>query len=213
MGTPRLNREEILLLKEAFQIFDSDKDGKITTKELGAAMRALGHHPTDAELEDMITKADLNRDGTVDFKEFVVMMADKMQPSTTLEAEIKEAFKVFDTNRDGFIEPEELRQVLANLGEKVTLQDAVQMINEADMDGDGRVCCLRRICRTNHTTRTTTFTAHTTGPVFNLGGPEDQSKRPTSSKTKTKKPFSVQKGSPVSKSRQGKSSTERKRKK
>ena len=51
--------------------------------------------------QEMITSADLNRDGTVDFKEFVVMMADKMQPSTTLEAEIREAFKVFDKNKDG----------------------------------------------------------------------------------------------------------------
>ena len=49
-ASPRLTREEIQLLKETFQVFDTDRDGKITYLELGKAMRTLGHHPTQEEL-------------------------------------------------------------------------------------------------------------------------------------------------------------------
>ena len=40
--------------KEAFDIFDKDKKGLITPKELGAVMKSLGQNPTDAELFDML---------------------------------------------------------------------------------------------------------------------------------------------------------------
>lgn len=57
--------------------------------------------------------------GTIDFEEFLTMMARKMKETDT-EEEMKEAFKVFDKDGDGFITVSELRQVMANLGEKLT---------------------------------------------------------------------------------------------
>jgi calmodulin len=43
-------------------MFDKDGDGTITTKELGTVMRALGQHPTEKELHNMISEVDA--DGT-----------------------------------------------------------------------------------------------------------------------------------------------------
>ena len=48
----------VLELREAFNLFDQDGDGKITSQELGTVMRRLGHNPTDAELDDMIHEVD-----------------------------------------------------------------------------------------------------------------------------------------------------------
>ncbi len=45
-------------MKEAFQLFDKDGNGTISTKELGMAMRSLGQNPTEAELQDMINDVD-----------------------------------------------------------------------------------------------------------------------------------------------------------
>ncbi|PPS06835.1 hypothetical protein GOBAR_AA13816 [Gossypium barbadense] len=53
--------------------------------------------------------------------------------------ELKEAFKVFDRDQDGFISANELRQVMMNMGERLTMEEAEQMIREADLDGDGVV--------------------------------------------------------------------------
>lgn len=41
-------------LEEAFFLFDYDKDGKITSRELGAAVRSVGLNPTEGELKEMI---------------------------------------------------------------------------------------------------------------------------------------------------------------
>jgi len=42
----------------AFQLFDRNKDGYISCKELGVVMRSLGQNPTDDELKDMINEVD-----------------------------------------------------------------------------------------------------------------------------------------------------------
>jgi len=131
---------QIAEFKEAFSLFDKDGDGTITTKELGTVMRSLGQNPTETELQDMINEvdADGNGNGTIDFPEFLTMMARKMK-DTDCEEEIREAFRVFDKDGNGFISAAELRHVMTNLGEKLTDEEVVEMIREADLDGDGQV--------------------------------------------------------------------------
>jgi calmodulin len=79
-------------------------------------MRSLGQNPTEAELQDMINEVDADGNGTIDFPEFLTMMARKMR-DTDSEEEIKEAFKVFDKDGNGYISAAELRHVMTNLGE------------------------------------------------------------------------------------------------
>lgn len=76
--------------------------------------------------------------GTIDFSEFLTMMARKMK-ETDSEDELREAFKVFDKDGNGFISSAELRHVMRNLGEKLTDEEVDEMIKEADIDGDGQV--------------------------------------------------------------------------
>ncbi|RUS78962.1 hypothetical protein EGW08_013264, partial [Elysia chlorotica] len=134
----QLNEEQIAEFKEAFSLFDKDGDGTITTKELGTVMRSLGQNPTEAELQDMINEVDADGNGTIDFPEFLTMMARKMKDTDT-EEELREAFRVFDKDGNGFISAAELRHVMTNLGEKLTDEEVDEMIREADTDGDGQV--------------------------------------------------------------------------
>ena len=115
----QLTEEQIAEFKEAFSLFDKDGDGTITTKELGTVMRSLGQNPTEAELQDMINEVDADGNGTIDFPEFLSLMARKMKDTDT-EEELIEAFKVFDRDGNGFISAAELRHVMTNLGEKLT---------------------------------------------------------------------------------------------
>ncbi|TVY64325.1 Calmodulin [Lachnellula suecica] len=112
--------------------------GQITTKELGTVMRSLGQNPSESELQDMINEVDADNNGTIDFPEFLTMMARKMK-DTDSEEEIREAFKVFDRDNNGFISAAELRHVMTSIGEKLTDDEVDEMIREADQDGDGRI--------------------------------------------------------------------------
>ena len=114
--------------------------GEITTKELGTVMRSLGQNPSESELQDMINEVDADNNGTIDFPEFLTMMARKMK-DTDSEEEIREAFKVFDRDNNGFISAAELRHVMTSIGEKLTDDEVDEMIREADQDGDGRIDC------------------------------------------------------------------------
>ena len=100
-------------------------------------MRSLGQNPTEAELQDMINEVDADGNGTIDFPEFLNLMARKMK-DTDSEEELQ-AFKVFDKDGNGTISAAELRHVMTNLGEKLTDEEVDEMIREADVDGDGEV--------------------------------------------------------------------------
>ncbi|XP_048440522.1 calmodulin-like protein 11 isoform X2 [Pyrus x bretschneideri] len=97
-----LSEEQIVEFKEAFCLFDKDGDGCITVDELATVIRSLDQNPTEKELHDMISEVDVDGNGTIEFAEFLSLMANKMK-ETDAEEELKEAFKVFDKDQNGYI--------------------------------------------------------------------------------------------------------------
>ena len=134
----QLTEEQIAEFKEAFSLFDKDGDGTITTKELGTVMRSLDQSPTEAELQVMINEVDADDNGTIDFPEFLTMMARKMKDADS-EEEIREAFTAFEKDANGFISVAQLRHLMTNVGEKLTDAEVDEMVRELDVDGDGKV--------------------------------------------------------------------------
>lgn len=133
-----LSDEKIAEFRTAFEIFDRDKDGKISKKELGTIMRNLGQTPTEVELTEMINEVDIDGNGTIDFREFLGLMVRKMKDSD-LDEELYEAFKVFDRDGNGFITSHELKNVMSGLGEYLTPEEVDDLVREADLDGDGQI--------------------------------------------------------------------------
>lgn len=125
-------------LKEAFSMFDNDKDGQITVVELGKVMEKLGQKLSRSELEKMISKIDKNGNGSINYKDFKTMMQVQLEQKST-DDEIRQAFELFDKDKDGKISPIELKEVMQSLGENLTDQDVKDMIAEADQNGDGYI--------------------------------------------------------------------------
>merc|ERR1711962_880054 len=61
-------------LREAFKIFDRDRDGFIDMKELKKVTTMLGQQLTEEEVEDFMKEADVDGNGKLDYDEFVKML-------------------------------------------------------------------------------------------------------------------------------------------
>merc|ERR1719397_1132770 len=131
-----LTKQQIEEFQEAFTLFDKDKDGLITLLELEESMRSLGLKPNLKELNEMINEIDVDGNGTVDFPEFLTVMARKMEEEEG-EDELKASFNLFDEVGDGYISKDELGRSMENLGQRMAPETLIKMFREADSDGDG----------------------------------------------------------------------------
>lgn len=142
-GLPSKDKE----MKEAFEMFDKNQDGKISSEELGGVLRTLGHDYTMDDIEDMIKHADTNENGYVEYDEFILLMkrwstqgkGDEEAAATSDEDKTKETFKVFDMDGNGYIDRQELRYIMKRLGENLGDDDIQEMFRIADINGDGLI--------------------------------------------------------------------------
>jgi len=124
--------------KEAFDEFDKDGSGTISTKELLLVMRSIGQNPTEDEILELVMESDLNGDGTIDFEEFAEMMKKKSSETDQTE-DLREAFRIFDKDKSGYIDGKEILQVTATMGQKLSTDELATFMREADLDGDGKL--------------------------------------------------------------------------
>ncbi len=63
--------------RSLFNMFDLDRGGTVTVKELGRITRELGLQKSECELMDMFKKADLDNDGLLTVEDFHNMLTGK----------------------------------------------------------------------------------------------------------------------------------------
>ena len=68
------SEEELI---EAFKIFDKDGNGLIGSEELLNVMLTLGEDSNKEEIEDLINEVDLDRDGLINYEEFLRLISNK----------------------------------------------------------------------------------------------------------------------------------------
>merc|ERR1712139_714552 len=114
-----LTEEQKQELREAFDLFDTDGSGAVDSSELHTAMKALGFEPKKEEIAKMVREMDKDGDATVDFEEFCVMLAEKMNQKDGKE-ELLKGFKLFDDDNTGRISMKNFKRVAKELGENLT---------------------------------------------------------------------------------------------
>ena len=125
-------------LQDVFDQFDKDKYGKISSRELETAMQSMGQNPTVEEIQEMMKEVDLDQDGKISFEEFMHLMTNNTKETET-EDEVINAFRVFDKEGNGLISSAELKHIMMTIGDKMTEEEADEMVNEADIDEDGMI--------------------------------------------------------------------------
>ncbi|KAJ3041559.1 Calcium-binding component of the spindle pole body (SPB) half-bridge [Rhizophlyctis rosea] len=135
---PELTEEQKLEIKEAFELFDTDKDNALDYHELKVAMRALGFDVKKAEVLKILREYDKEGHGMIEFDDFNKVMTERMLDRDPLE-EIKKAFQLFDDDGTGKISLRNLRRVAKEIGENLDDDELQAMIDEFDLDQDGEI--------------------------------------------------------------------------
>ncbi|OQV24122.1 Calcineurin subunit B type 1 [Hypsibius exemplaris] len=133
------NADEINRLRKRFQKMDMDNSGSLSVDEF-MSLPELQQNPL---VQRVIDTFDRNRDGGVDFKEFIEGIS-QFSVKGNRESKLRFAFSIYDIDGDGFITNSELFQVLKmmvgnNLKDLQLQQIVDKTIMYADKDGDGKI--------------------------------------------------------------------------
>ncbi|KAH7083479.1 hypothetical protein BKA63DRAFT_153832 [Paraphoma chrysanthemicola] len=164
----QLSEEQREEIGEAFNLFDLDKDGYIDYHELKVAMKALGFDESKQEILGVLAEYGVMAPGggkgaaaarggaqsqgqtqgqggyaapprrVLSFQSFQTLMAQRIL-NRDPEVEIQRAFDLFDEGGKGRITLQDLTRVARELGEGLSHDELVAMIEEFDMDGDNAI--------------------------------------------------------------------------
>ncbi|KAJ7508348.1 hypothetical protein B0H11DRAFT_1952647 [Mycena galericulata] len=135
---PELTDEQKQEIKEAFELFDTDKDGAVDYHELKVAMRALGFDMKKAEVLKILRDHDKSGHGLMDFEDFAKIMSERILARDPMD-EIRRAFQLFDDDGTGKISLRNLRRVAKEIGDRLEDDELQAMIEEFDLDQDGEI--------------------------------------------------------------------------
>jgi len=108
-------------------LYDQRGDGKIPVSQIGDVMRALGQNPTESEVKKLVVEH--RADDRVTFEVFLpIMQAICSRRSTDTSDDFIEGLRHFDKDGNGFISSAELRHLLTTLGEKLSDEEAEQLL-------------------------------------------------------------------------------------
>lgn len=136
-----VSKDKVPAMRKMFSLIDRDGSGMISKDELKDLLYSQGYYPSETELETMMGEIDSDNNGQIDFEEFVSYCVRRRMSRTVSQEnkEIKDAFSYFDKNGDGYITATEIRQVMVELGQDISEEQAELMLAEVDKEGNGRV--------------------------------------------------------------------------
>ena len=115
----QLTEEQISEFKLSFAGFDKDGDGTITTRNLYKVVQAMGYNPSIEHLADLIYEVDGNQ-SIIDFPDYIYIITQirRHAISASLEVDLANAFRIADVDHDGLMPVNDIRHVLAIVGQR-----------------------------------------------------------------------------------------------
>ena len=131
-----LSDEQINLLKEAFDLFDMEKTGKIDFHELKLTLKAFGFKISKEEMFIIKEKLAPQNTNKISFDNFIDLMTQKFSERNPREEAIM-AFDLFDEDKKGKINIKNLKKAVKEINENLTDLELKAIIDEFDNDKDG----------------------------------------------------------------------------
>ncbi|XP_061349214.1 calcium-binding protein CP1 [Gastrolobium bilobum] len=127
--------------RPAFDILDADRDGKISRDDLRAFYAGVygGVTGGDDVIGAMMTVADINKDGFVEYEEFERVVNGNAERRPLGCGAMEDVFRVMDKDGDGRLSHQDLKSYMAWAGFAATDEDITAMIKFGGGDQNGGV--------------------------------------------------------------------------
>jgi len=100
--------EEYAEIKESFEHFDQDKDGKLNALDFYGVLKFLGENATEESAKELLTQLDTDRDGLLNMDEYKEYIISKKSDKDTAES-YAHAFDTIAGGKD-FVTEDDLRR-------------------------------------------------------------------------------------------------------
>lgn len=136
-----LTEEKQREVKEAFDLYDKDKDNFINFEEVDSVFKCLGYSFDKLQIYNILKDYGTLRNAEsnekhLSFKEILNFLGKRNQ-EYDMEEELIETFKNFDKDGDGKLCHKEIKYLLLTMGEQLLDEEIDDLINEVDTTGEG----------------------------------------------------------------------------
>ncbi|TRY76469.1 hypothetical protein TCAL_05346 [Tigriopus californicus] len=127
-----IRRHNRAQLEWAFNTFDTDNSGTICRSELRDVLRALGHNPSEDQVNDLMARADENGSGALDMEEFL-KFCDSHFRTFDPESDLFPVFRLLDSRGVGLIQVKHVKDLMAEYPwNKTTRWDLEELFSGKD---------------------------------------------------------------------------------
>jgi Ca2+-binding EF-hand superfamily protein len=130
-------------VKEAFELYDRDKDNLLNYEELEDVLKCLGYNMDKSHIFKILRDHGVTKNNQenlnekfISFQELVIFL-NKRNQEFDMEEELMETFRNFDKDGDGKLNHKEIKYLLLTLGEQMNDEEIEEFIKIIDTTGQG----------------------------------------------------------------------------
>ena len=133
-----LEEDKLKECKIIFDMFDENKDNKISLNELGDILRICGAAPSQQELMMIIKNLEENGNENISFEIFIKLL-ERLLNTQDSEEDLINEFRKIDKVGDGTMAASDLKKLMSNYENPLQSQEIDEIIQEGNVDENGYI--------------------------------------------------------------------------
>ena len=133
-----LTTTKIRKSREAFDLYDQNKDGTIKKSDLIHVFRSLRYDPSENEIKELAAAMNYDQNDKISFEEFMKVIASYNNEFDVDDDEVFRCFEELDKpKKEGKINIEEFRKYLKLIKHNLNEEELDELFSEIDPDNTG----------------------------------------------------------------------------
>jgi calmodulin len=137
-----LTTAKIRRCREAFDLYDQNKDGTIKKSDLLPVMRSLRYDPSESDIQNYLTTMcfdKFEKSERIAFEEFMKVIATNLNEFDVDDEEVFSSFSELDKDKTGKLKIEDFRKYLKLIKHNLKEEELDELFSEIDPYSTGEI--------------------------------------------------------------------------